>query len=79
MPMHRIRSIERPSTKVTSMTVASALASVIRWLAAEAGINIPGPVEEAIVVLVTLATGYIVREHNPPRSLVAAVQAGHHN
>lgn len=63
-----------PSTKVSGATIAAALSSIALWLLKEyMGVNVPQPVEGAIIVLLTLAVGYLVPETNPSPSAVAKV------
>lgn len=66
------------SSKVGAATLAAAIASVLVWLAkAYGGIDIPDAVQGAIVVILTLATGWLVPEQAPSPSAVATVKRQH--
>lgn len=64
-----------PSTKVTAATLAAAISSVLVWLLKSyGGVEVPDAVQGAIVVILTLATGYLVPEQSPAPSAFAAVR-----
>lgn len=51
------------SPKVTAAAVAAAVATIIVWvLGAFAGVDVPGVVEGALVVLLTFGAGYLKRD-----------------
>ena len=64
------------STKVTAATLAAAISSIALWILKEyAGVNVPQPVEGAIIVLLTLGVGYLVPETAPAPSAVETIHA----
>ena len=50
------------SPKVTAAALASAVATILVWALALAGVDVPAPVSSAIVAVLTFAAGWIVRD-----------------
>jgi uncharacterized membrane protein len=58
-----------PTYKVAAASIAAAVGAILIWLVEHyGGVDLPPPVEAAIVVVLTFVAGYVVPEHNPSRS-----------
>lgn len=68
----------RPSTKVTSATLAAAVATILIWLVESQGwiADVPTGVELAVTVILTAVAGYVVPETNPSPSAREAIANG---
>lgn len=50
----------KPSSKTTTTAVAGAIVTILVWVAAEYGIEVPGPVAAAVSTLIATAIAYFM-------------------
>lgn len=50
----------KPSNKTTATAVAGAIVTILVWVVAEYGIEVPGPVAAAVSTLIATGIGYFM-------------------